>query len=215
MTGPVEALIVVSVLCAAQGSLLLAWAVRRTLLSLPRFRAARQRAAHRRVINGFPHLSTRRRAFREVQLMLTPHGCLRDARVLRMRLVNSLERAGTSARVLVHMDRVDPQMAVLVKRLRDLGVRLDRRLQVIEALGDPRLQVPELTSTAASVHEVERMSGALGALAAALAGGTIDLEAAQLRRELEAEVNALRAGLRAYRDFESSLTEPAPTVVAH
>lgn len=208
MTGQVEALIVVCAVCLAQGSLLLVLAARHTLHSLPRFRAARQRAAHRRVINGFPRLSTRRRAFREVQLMLTPHGCLRDARVLRMRLVNSLERAGASARVLVQMDRVDPQMAVLVKRLRDLGVRLDRRLQVIEALGDPGLQVPELTSTAGSVQEVERMSSALGAVAAALAGGSIDLEAAQLRRELEAEVNALHAGLRAYRDFESSLFEP-------
>ncbi len=209
MTGQTEALIVVCAVCVAQGSLLVFLIARRALDSLPRFRAARERAAHRRLINGFPRLSMTKRALREIQLMLTPHGSLREARVLRMRLVNSLERAGASARVLVQMSRVDPQMAVLVKRLRELGIRLDRRLQVVEALGDPRLQVPELTSTAASVQEVERMSGALGALAAALAGGTIDLEAAQLRRELEAEVNALHAGLRAYRDFEHSLTEPA------
>jgi hypothetical protein len=209
MTGQGEALIVACAVCAAQGSVLLFLATRHALRSLPMLRMARQRAAHRRVINGFPRLSATRRAMREVQLLLTPHGSLRDARLLRMRLVNSLERASASARFLVQMDRVDPQMALLVKRLRDLGVRLDRRLQVIQTLGDPQLQVPELTSTAASVEEVERMSTALGRLAAALAGGTIDLEAVQLRRELEGEVNALHAGLRAYRDFEGSLSETA------
>src|SRR5439155_10017037 len=196
---PVEALIVLS---AAEGLAILYLAARRSLRALPWLRVARQRAAHRRATRGFPRLSGMRRASREFQLAMTPHGSLRDARLLRMRLINALEQAGMSAKLLFRLDRVDPQMAALVRRLRELGLRLDRRLVVIEAIRDPRLVVPELTNAAVSVGEVERMASALGGLAAALAGGTIDLEAAQLRRELELEVKALHAGLRAYRDFD-------------
>jgi hypothetical protein len=96
-----------------------------------------------------------------------------------------------------------------MRRLRDLGLKLDRRLVFIEAIRDQRLLVPELSNASTSVQEVERMAAALGGLAAAMAGGTIDLEAAQLRRELELEVNALHAGLRAYRDLEEPIPEAA------
>jgi hypothetical protein len=150
-----------------------------------------------------------RRASREFQLAITPHGSIRDARVLRMRLVNAMEQAGTAAKLLIKLDRIDPQMAVLLRRLRDLGFKLDRRLVFIEAIRDQRLAMPEIGNAAASVQEVERMATALGGLAAALAGGTIDLEAAQLRRELELEVNALHAGLRAYREFEDPISVAA------
>jgi hypothetical protein len=206
MTGLVEALIVVT---AAEGAVILYMAARRSLRALPWLQTARQRAAHRRAARGFLRLSSMRRASREFQLAITPHGSIRDARVLRMRLVNAMEQAGTAARLLVKLDRIDPQMAVLIRRLRDLGGKLDRRLVFVEAIRDQRLAVPELTNAAASVQEVERMASALGGLAAAMAGGTIDLEAAQLRRELELEVNALHAGLRAYREFEEPLTEAA------
>jgi hypothetical protein len=206
MTGVVEALIVVS---AAEGAFIVYLAARRSLRALPWLRVVRQRAAHRRAASGFLRLSSWKRASREFQLAVTPHGSIRDARVLRMRLVNAMEQAGTAAKLLVKLDRIDPQMAVLIRRLRDLGVKLDRRLVFVEAIRDQRLLVPEISNAATSVQEVERMASALGGLAAAMAGGTIDLEAAQLRRELELEVNALHAGLRAYRDLEEPITEAA------
>jgi len=206
MTGPVEALVVLS---AGEGLVIVYFAARRSVRALPWLRKARQRAAHRRAASGFLRLSSPKRAWRELQLAISPHGSLRDARLLRLRLVNAMEQAGTSAKLLVKLDRVDPQMAALVRRLRDLGLKLDRRLLLIEAIRDQRLVVPELTNAAASVQEAERMASALGGLAAALAGGTIDLEASQLRRELELEVKALHAGLRAYRDFEEPLSEAA------
>jgi hypothetical protein len=206
MTGLVEALIVVG---AAEGLILLFLAGRRSLRALPWLRSARQRAAHRRAARGFLRLSSMRRASREFQLAITPHGSIRDARVLRMRLVNAMEQAGTAAKLLIKLDRIDPQMAVLLRRLRDPGFKLDRRLVFIEAIRDQRLAMPEIGNTAASVQEVERMATALGGLAAALAGGTVDLEAAQLRRELELEVNALHAGLRAYREFEEPISAAA------
>jgi hypothetical protein len=206
MTGLVEALIVVT---AAEGAVIVYVAARRSVRALPWLHGARQRAAHRRAARGFLRLSSWKRASREFQLAITPHGSIRDARVLRMRLVNAMEQAGTAARLLVKLDRVDPQMALLIRRLRDLGLKLDRRLVFIEAIRDQRLLVPELSNATTSVNEVERMAAALGGLAAAMAGGTIDLEAAQLRRELELEVNALHAGLRAYRDLEEPLEDAA------
>jgi hypothetical protein len=206
MTGLVEALIVVT---AAEGAVIVYVAARRSVRALPWLHGARQRAAHRRAARGFLRLSSWKRASREFQLAITPHGSIRDARVLRMRLVNAMEQAGTAARLLVKLDRVDPQMALLMRRLRDLGLKLDRRLVFIEAIRDQRLLVPELSNATTSVNEVERMAAALGGLAAAMAGGTIDLEAAQLRRELELEVNALHAGLRAYRDLEEPLEDAA------
>src|SRR5919204_2722474 len=114
MTGVVEALIVVS---AAEGAVIVYLAARRSLRALPWLRVVRQRAAHRRAASGFLRLSSWKRASREFQLAITPHGSIRDARVLRMRLVDAMEHARGAAKLFVNRHQVAPQIGALLRRL--------------------------------------------------------------------------------------------------
>jgi hypothetical protein len=198
MTGAEEALIVV---CAAGVSSVSLLATRAGVW--PWYRRLRRLAAQRRAVAGFPRLNSWQRARREMQLRITPRGQLYQVRVLRLRLVDGLERAGAAALILARMERVNSDLAALIKRLRVLGIGLDRRLKLMTLLRDPVLLAREISSAARSVGEVERMAESLTALAAAAASGTIDLEAASLRRELEAEVQALQAGMQRETELAS------------
>lgn len=182
--------------------------------ALPAYRARRRLAAQRRAVSGFPRLSAWRRAWWELELTLTPRGQLREVRALRLRIADALEQAGDSALVLARLDRVDGELMGLVGRLRDIGLRLDRRVALMMRLRDPRLLAGEISTAAVTTEQVERMSVSLATLAAAAAGGTIDLDAVALRRELEAEVYARLAGHRRYRELVESEAQQTASAVA-